>query len=121
MTLLHKVYLLYTVCSRNEIKPIFLDVSLNEAHLSPQIYNSLKTAHYVPVVFKSCNIILVSHHIPRTEICRILPSVRTELRNMIEGGRAASARYVSHLLMLFNMLKTVNNCTPASWENHSIP
>ena len=27
--------------------------------------------HYVTVVFKSWNIILVSHHIPRTEICQI--------------------------------------------------
>ena len=52
--------------------------------------------------FKSWNIILVSHHIPRAEICWILPSVRRELCNMIEGDRAASrpARYVSRLLML---------------------
>ena len=34
----------------------------------------------------------VSHNIPRTEMCRILPSVRRELRNMIEG-------YASHLLL----------------------
>ena len=48
------------------------------------------TSHYVTVVFKSWNILLVSHNIPRTKICRILPSVRRELRNMIEGDRAAS-------------------------------
>ena len=35
---------------------------------------------------------LVSSHIHRTETCRILPSVRRELRNMIEG-------YASHLLL----------------------
>ena len=35
--------------------------------------------HYVTVVFKSWNIILVSPHIPRTAICWILPSVRREL------------------------------------------
>ena len=46
------------------------------------------------------NRILVSPHIHRTEICQILPSVRRELRNVIEGDRAASRRYASHLFML---------------------
>ena len=44
--------------------------------------------HYVTV--KSWNIILVSHNIPRAEICWILPSVRRELRSMIEGDKEAS-------------------------------
>ena len=48
------------------------------------------SVHYVTVVFKSWNIILVSHHIRRTEVCRILPSDSRELRNMIEGDKAAS-------------------------------
>ena len=47
--------------------------------------------HYIAFI-KSWNIILVSHHIPRTEICRILPSVRRELCNLIEG-------YASQLLL----------------------
>ena len=56
-----------------------------------------------------------------------LPSVRRELRNMIEGHRAAS-RQLCHspvivtVIPLINMLKTVNHYnSPASWENHSIP
>ena len=47
----------------------------------------------------SWHIILVSHNNPRTELCRILPSVRKKLRNMM-GDRAASRPQVSHLLML---------------------
>ena len=35
--------------------------------------------------FKTWNIILVSHNIPRTEICWIFPLVRRELRNIKEG------------------------------------
>ena len=51
-----------------------------------------------------------------------LPSVRRELRNMIEGDRAASRPlYPSPgnviVTPLINMLKTVNHCSPASWEN----
>ena len=79
---------------------------------------------YVMVVFKSWNIILVSHHIPRTEICWILPSVRRELCNMIEGDRAASRPLCQspvNVIPLINVLKTVNHCSPACWENHSIP
>ena len=45
--------------------------------------------------------------------------------NMIEGDRAPVARYASHQtyvnvigIPLINMLKTVNDCNPASWENH---
>ena len=82
--------------------------------------------HYITDVFKSWNIILVSHHIHRTEICRILPSVRRELRNMIEGDRAASRPLCQSpvnviVIPLISMLKTVNHCSPASWENHSLP
>ena len=82
--------------------------------------------HYVTFVFKSWNIILVSHHIPRTDICRILHSVRRELCNMIEGDRAASRPLCQSpvndiVIPLINMLKTVNHCSPASWEKHSIP
>ena len=74
--------------------------------------------HYVTVVFTSWNIILVSHNITRTEICRILPSVRRELRNMIEGDWAASRLCQSpvNCYPVINMLKTVNHCSPASWE-----
>ena len=70
--------------------------------------------HNVTVVFKSWNIILVSHHIHRTEICRILPSVRRELRNMTEGDRAASRPLCQSpvnviVIPLINMLKTVSH------------
>ena len=41
--------------------------------------------HYVTVVFKSCNIILVSHHIHRTEYVEFYPQ-----SNMIEGDRVAT-------------------------------
>ena len=48
-------------------------------------------------------------------MCRILPSVRRELRNMIEGDRAASCPLCQSpgnvvVLPLINMLKTVNHC-----------
>ena len=62
--------------------------------------NLRNCSHYVTVVFNSRNIILVSPHIHRTEICWILPSVRRRLRNMIEGAGRPVARYASHLLML---------------------
>ena len=53
-----------------------------------------------------------------TEICR----------NMIEGDRAASRLLcqspvnviVIPLIMLINMLKTVNDYNPANWENHAL-
>ena len=59
-------------------------------------------------------------------MCRILPSVRRELRNMIEGDRAVSRPLCQSpvnviVIPLINMLKPVNHCRPASWENHSIP
>ena len=59
------------------------------------------------------------------QICRSLPSVRRELRNMIRD-RAAShplCQSPANVIVtpLINMLKTVNHCSPASWENHSIP
>ena len=44
------------------------------------------------------------------EICRILPSVRRELRNMIEGDRAASRPLCQSPVHVI-----------VSWENHSIP
>ena len=44
----------------------------------PYLGEKRYTPHYVTVVSKSWNIILVSHNIPRTEICWILPSVRRE-------------------------------------------
>ena len=82
--------------------------------------------HYFTVVFKSWNIILVSPHIHRTEICRILPSVRRELCNMIEGDRVASRPLCqSHVnvivIPLINMLKIVNDCSPTSWESIQYP
>ena len=57
-----------------------------------------------------------------------LPSVRREC-NMIEGDRAlAESRTLCQspvnvivIPLIINMLKTVNHCNPASWENHSIP
>ena len=67
--------------------------------------------HYVTVVFKSWNIILVSHHIPRTEIRPILPSVRRELRNMIEGDRAASRRLCqSPVIVCYPPNQHAQNC-----------
>ena len=80
--------------------------------------------HYVTVVVKSWNIILVSPHIRRTEICRILPSFRRELRNII-GDRAASRPLCQSpvniiVIPLVDTLKTVNDCSPASWENQTI-
>ena len=55
-----------------------------------------------------------------------LPSVRRELRNMIEGDRAASHPLchssVNVIVMpLINMLKTVNHCSPTSWETIQYP
>ena len=69
---------------------------------------------------------MVRPHIRRTEICRILPSVRRELRNnMIERDRVASRPQCQSpvnviVIPLINMLKTVNDCSPASWENQTI-
>ena len=53
-------------------------------------------------------------------------SQKRRLGNMIEGDSAASRPLCqSHVNVivnpLINMLKTVNDCSPASWENHSIP
>ena len=64
------------------------------------LIQEVPSSHYVTVVFKSVNIILVSPHIHRTEICQILPSVRRELRNMIEGDSAASRPLCRRLLSL---------------------
>ena len=61
--------------------------------------------HYVTDVFKSWNIILVSHNIPRTEICRILPSVRGELRNMIEGDRADIPRHTAERTLIRQLMR----------------
>ena len=48
-----------------------------------------------------------------------------KLHNMI-GDRAASRPLCQSpvnviVIPLINMLKNVNYCSPASWENHSIP
>ena len=113
---------LYFDKRKNVMKVIFL---VNEQKNVYVIYNNINAISYITVVFKSWNIILVSHHIHRTEICQILPSVRRELRNMI-GDRAASRPLCQSpvnviVIPKINMLKTVNHCSPASWENHSIP
>ena len=63
---------------------------------------------------------MVSHHIPRTEICRIFLSGRRELLKMIEEDRAASRPLCQSpvnviVIPLINMVKTINHCCPASW------
>ena len=68
----------------------------------------------------------MSHHIPRAEVCQSLPSVRRELRNMIEEDRVAS-RPLSQspvnviVIPLIKMLKTVNHCSPANWKTIQYP
>ena len=53
-------------------------------------------------------------------------SYRRELRNMIEGDRVASRPLCQSpvnviVTPVINILKTVDHCSPASWENHSVP
>ena len=108
--------------SPQSLFPLICKIWILNATIRLIIINMIWSSHYV-TLFKSWNIILVSQHIPRTEICWILPSVRRELRNMI-GGRAASRPLCQspvNVIPLINMLKTVDHCSPASWENHSIP
>ena len=93
----------------------------NPSFVHVQTHLSL-SSHYVTVVFKSWNIIWVTWVItfPWQKCVEFyLQSEERALRNMIEGDRAASRPLL--LLPLINMLKTVNHCSPARWENHSIP
>ena len=109
--------------SRNEIEIPVLYLFFDNL----DYYCHRMSTHYVTViVFKSWNLNLVSPHIHRTEICRILPSVRRGLCNMVEGDGAASCLLSQSpvrviIIPLINMLKTVNDCSPSSLENHSIP
>ena len=72
--------------------------------------------HYVTVVFKSWDI-----HFGESSHSQD----GNNMSNFTLSQRGVTSRYTSHLLMLLlspliNMLKTVNDCSPASWENHSI-